>query len=96
VQFKREIYELKKLYIMENLIKTKKIETRFFLTSNSSSNTNTNLNKNNIASNKIKDKKDLLNTTAPVTINLNSSGSNNTHNIIFSTNKNNQTSNRNS
>lgn len=54
---------------MENLIKTKKLETRFFL-NNTASSSNNQHNKPHTSHSKNKDRRDLLNTTAPISFNM--------------------------
>lgn len=55
---------------MDSLIKTKKIETRFFLNNTTHSHTNnlTSANKSHTSHSKTKDRRDMLNTTAPLNL----------------------------
>lgn len=57
---------------MENLIKTKKLETRFFLNqaNNQPINANINHNKPSTSHSKNKERRDILNTTAPINLHM--------------------------
>ena len=78
---------------MENLIKTKKLETRFFLTAAGTTNNLTATTASKPSSSKNKERKDIMNTTAPIQFNIGSlntsngggGGNNNTSGVVYFT-----------